>query len=140
MDSSTPEEANMSVDSLIDRNVKNQPVSGIDFNVSINSRIISTKGIYSAGVSRTDEGRLKGTFCSKTVSNLSHKVFNETEIKVLERALCFASSQKCIYYSELRKVFVEFCRKLRIKWHFCNEKTALIQPPCFVLNLTEHQF
>ena len=58
-----------------------------------------------------DEGRLKGTFCSETVFDLSHKVFTETEIKVLERGVDFAPTQKCINEPGLRKDFVEFCRK-----------------------------
>ena len=123
MDDSTPEQTDISVDTLFDRNVKNQSVSDIDLNVPINSRNISTKGISSAGVTVTDEGRLKGTFCLETVFNLSHKVFTETEIKVLERGLDFAPTQKCINEPELRKDFVEFCRKMRIKWHFRNEIT-----------------
>ena len=65
-------------------------VSGIGFNVSINSSNIRTKGISSTSVTITDEGRLKGTFCSETVFNLSHKVFSQTEIKVLERGSDFA--------------------------------------------------
>ena len=36
MDNSTLEQTDISVDSLIHKNVKNQSVSGIDFNVSIN--------------------------------------------------------------------------------------------------------
>ena len=83
MDKSTQEQTDISVDTLIDRNVKNQPVFGIGFNDSINFRNISTKRISSVGVTITDEGRLKRTFCSETAFNLSHKVFNNTEIKVL---------------------------------------------------------
>ena len=39
----------------------------------------------------TDEGRLSGVFCSKTVFNLSHKILTEIEIKVLEKGLDFAT-------------------------------------------------
>ena len=122
MDNSSLDLTDTSVDTLIDKNVKNQSVSGIDFNVSINSRIISTKGI-SAGVTITVEGRLKGTFCLETVFNLSHKVSTETEIKVLEPGLDFAPTQNCINETELRKDFAEFCKKMRIKWHFRNKIT-----------------
>ena len=108
---------------LIYKNVKYQSVSVIDFNVSINYRNISTKGISRTGVTITDEGRLKGNFCSETVFNLSPKVFTETKIKVLERGLDFAPTQKCINEPELCKDFVEFCRKMRMKWYFCNDTT-----------------
>ena len=96
MDNSTPEQTDISVDTLIDRIIKNQSVSGIDFNVSVNSKNISTKGISSAGVNVSYEGRLKRTFCSNTVFNLSHKVFTKTEIKVLEQGVDFVPTQKCI--------------------------------------------
>ena len=89
MDNSALEQTDISVDTLINRNVKYESVLGIDSNDFINSMNIRTKGISSAGVTATDEDRLKGTFCSETVFNLKHKVFTETEIKVLERGLDF---------------------------------------------------
>lgn len=46
----------MSVDTSIDMNIKNQSVSEKDFNISINSRYISTKGLFGAGVTITKEG------------------------------------------------------------------------------------
>ena len=65
MNNSTGEQTDISGDTLIDKNVKNKSVSGIDFNVSINTRRISTKGLASAGVNITDEGRLKTAFVRK---------------------------------------------------------------------------
>ena len=47
---------------LINRNINYQSVLGIDFNAFINSRNISTIGISSAGVTTTDESRLKRYF------------------------------------------------------------------------------
>ena len=41
-------------------------------------------------VTLTDEGRISGVFCSKTVFNLSHKMFTETEKKLLKKGLGFA--------------------------------------------------
>ena len=67
IDHSSQEQADISIDNLIDKNVKNKSVSGIDFNASINNRNISTKGLSIAGVTITDGGRLKGTSCSETV-------------------------------------------------------------------------
>ena len=97
MDNSTLNQTDISVDTLIDKNVKHQSASGIDFNVSINSRNISTKGISSAVVTITEEGGLKKTFCLETVFDLSHKAFTETETKVLEQGLDFwkSSVEKC---------------------------------------------
>lgn len=97
MDNFTLEETDTVTDTLINRNVKD-----IDFDVSNNSRNISTKGISSAGLTVTDKGRLKGNFSLDSVFNLNHKVFTKTKIKVLERGLDFAPTQKCRV--------VEFCR------------------------------
>ena len=114
MDNVTLEQTDTVTDTLINKNVKNQSVSDIDFDVFNNSRNISTKGISSAGLTITDKGRLKEIFFSDTVFNLSHKVFTKTKIKVLERGLDFAPTQKCRV--------VEFCR-MQVKWHFRNEIT-----------------
>ena len=65
MNNSTGKQTDISGDTLIDKNVKNKSVSGIDFNVSINTRRISTKGLSSAGVNITDEGRLMTPFVQK---------------------------------------------------------------------------
>ena len=73
----------------------------------------------------TDEGRLSGVFCSKTVFNLSHKILTEIEIKVLEKGLDFAPVQRTLNEPELRKDFEEFCRRMRCKWHFRNEVSEL---------------
>ena len=69
----------------------------------------------------SEESRIKGYFCSDTVFNLSRRVLSEDEIKVLEKGLDFAPIQRKVNEPELRKDFEEFCRKMRIKWHFRNE-------------------
>ena len=51
----------------------------------------------------TEAKRLKGSFCSKSVFNLSKKVLTETEIRVLEKGLGFAPIQKSLNEPELRK-------------------------------------
>ena len=53
--------------------------------------------------------------------NLSRKVLTETEIKILEKGLDFAPIQRKINEPELRSDFEEFCRRVRVKWHFRNE-------------------
>ena len=72
-------------------------------------------------VSVTSEGMLSGYFCSETVFNLSRKVLTETEIKILEKRLDFAPIQTKINEPELSSNFEEFCRRVRVKWHFRNE-------------------
>ena len=48
-------------------------------------------------------------------------MLSEDEIKVLEKGLDFAPVQNKVNEPELRKDFDEFCRQMRIKWHFKNE-------------------
>ena len=42
------------------------------------------------------ENRLCGYFCSENIVNLSHRVLTDTEIKVLEKGLDFASIKRKI--------------------------------------------
>ena len=80
----------------------------------------------------TSSNRLKGHFCSDSISNLSHRVLSDAEIKILENRLDFAHIQRKINEPELRKDFEEFCRRMKIKWHFRNEPTlAFSNIPAF---------
>ena len=69
----------------------------------------------------TDDSRMKGCFCSDTVFNLSNKVLTEDEIKVLEKGLDFAPIQRKVNEPELRQDFENFCRCIKIDWHFQKE-------------------
>ena len=69
----------------------------------------------------SEESRSKGYFCSDTVFNLSSRALSEDEIRVLEKGLDFAPIQRKFNEPELRRDFEEFCRKMRIKWHFRND-------------------
>ena len=48
-------------------------------------------------------------------------MLSETEIKILEKDLDYAPIQRKINEPELKCDFEEFCRRMRIKWHFRNE-------------------
>ena len=79
----------------------------------------------------TNEGRISGYFCSDTVFNLSDRVQNEIEIKVLDKGLDYLPIQKKMNEPELRKEFYEFCRRMRIKWYFRNKPTPQFsEVPC----------
>ena len=65
--------------------------------------------------------RIKGYFCSENVFNLSKKVLNEIEIKVLEKGLGFVPTPNIINEEDLRRDFGEFSRKMRCKWYFRDE-------------------
>ena len=69
----------------------------------------------------TTDNRLSGYFCSETVFNLSNWVLTDTKTKVLEKGLDFAPIQKKLNEPELRSDFNEFCRRMRLKWHFWDE-------------------
>ena len=84
----------------------------------------STSEKYSEAIgSFTEDGRLEGFFCSKTVFNLSKKILTEAELKVLEKGLDFAPIQKTLNEPELRKDFEKFSRRMRCKWNFRNKPT-----------------
>ena len=72
----------------------------------------------------TSSNCLKGHFCSDTIFNLSHRVLSDAEVKILDKGLDFALIQRKTNEPELRKDFEEFCRRMRIKWHFWNEPTS----------------
>ena len=48
-------------------------------------------------------------------------MLTDTEIKILEKGLDFAPIQKKLNEPELRSNFNEFCRRMRLKWHFRDE-------------------
>ena len=77
--------------------------------------------ITSENTNLSDESRLSGYFCSDTVFNLSKRVLSETEIKILEKGLDYAPIQRKINEPKLKNDIEEFCRRMRIKWHFRNE-------------------
>ena len=86
-------------------------------NAVLNDSSMSEKNSDAKG-SITENGRLKGLFCSKTVFNLSKKILNETEIRVLEKGLDLAQIQKTC---------------MRCKWNFRNEPTNnFSETPAFI--------
>ena len=80
----------------------------------------------------TTDNRLSGYFCSETIFNLSNRVLTDTEIKVLEKGLDFAPIQKKLNEPELRSDFNEFCRRMRLKWHFRDESENFSEVPVFI--------
>ena len=81
------------------------------------------QGSANQRVECTEQCRLTGNFVPDTVFNLSNKVLSDTEIRVLEKGLDFAPIQNKLNEPELRRDFKEFCRRMRLKWHFRNEPT-----------------
>ena len=73
----------------------------------------------------TFKNRLRGYFCSETISHLSHRELTDSEIKFLEKGLGFVQIQHKINEAELRCNFNEFCRRMRLKWHFPDEPKVL---------------
>ena len=66
--------------------------------------------------------RSQGYFSLDTVFDFS-KVLSETEIKVIAKGLDFPPIQNKINGPKLKKDLEEFCRRMRIKWHFNNDVT-----------------
>ena len=68
----------------------------------------------------SEEGRMKWSFVSDYVFNLSKKVFSQTEINVLEKGLGFSPTPSFFKEADLRSDFNELSRKMRCKWYFRN--------------------
>ena len=86
---------------------------------------VSEKNSEAKG-SITEDGLLKGYFCSKTVFNLIN------EVTVSEKGLDFAPIQKTLNKLELRNNFEEFSCRMRCKWNFRNEPTNIFnETPAF---------
>ena len=81
----------------------------------------------------TVENRLCGYFCSETIFNLCHRV-----LTVLGKGLDFAPIQRKINEPELRRDFNEFCRRMRLKWHFRDEPQGFNETPAFTPKSTWH--
>ena len=79
----------------------------------------------------TDEPRLSGYFCSETVFNLSNRVLSDAEIWVLEKGLDYAPIQRKMNEPELIHDFNDFCRRMRLKWHFRDESNTFSETPAF---------
>ena len=88
-------------------------------NLKVKPEGLSTK------VTVTDEGVLQGSFCSKTVFNLSQRVLSEIEIHVLEKGLDFAPIQKSINGPKLRKDFEDFSKRMHIRWNFRDQPSEV---------------
>ena len=75
---------------------------------------------------------MSGYFCPETIFNLSNRVLADTKIKALEKGLDFAPIQKKWNEPELRSDFNEFCRRMRLKWHFRDESENFSEVLVFI--------
>ena len=66
---------------------------------------------------------------------LNSPIVNSTEIKVLENGLDFTPIQR---KPELRRDFNEFCRRMRLKWHFRDEPQGFNGTPAVAPKSTWH--
>ena len=82
---------------------------------------LQSLGVINDSVLETDSDRIKGSFSSDSVFNLSKKVLSKTEIKVLEKGLRFSPTPSFINETDLQRDFDDFARKMRCKWYFRNE-------------------
>ena len=105
-----------------------QSVADTEYFTSQNRELISIleelqNNTVTVSHNSTETTRLTGHFCSDIVFNLSNRVLADAEISVLEKGLDYAPIQNKINEPELRTDFEEFCRKMRLKWHFRNDTT-----------------
>ena len=95
-------------------------IVGSDFFTSQDRELISIlHELQNSNVSgtrnNTESNCLTGYFCSDTVFNLSHRVWIEVEIGVLEKGLYYALTQNKINEPELIDDFNKFCRRMPLK-------------------------
>ena len=64
-------------------------------------------------------------------------MLTDTEIKILEERLDFAPTQLQISETELKQNFKDFCRSLRLKWYFWDERQEFSKLQHFQQNLAK---
>ena len=68
------------------------------------------------------DGQLKGKFVSKNVINFSKRNLNENKISFSSKGPNFIAACKKIDVARLKLELEQFGTKLRLKWHFRNDK------------------
>ena len=63
--------------------------------------------------------------------NLSNRVLSDAEIRVLEKGLDYAPIQRKMNESEFIHDFNDFCRRMRLEWHFRDEPHTFSEIPAF---------
>ena len=71
------------------------------------------------------ENRLKGTFVSKNVVNLSKRNLNDAEISLLSKGLKFVLTCNNTDKAKFKMELGAFGRMLLLKWHFRNENNDI---------------
>ena len=94
--------------------INNICTNGNDTSVSLSQLVDESENEISPPVSFK---RIKGYFCFDNVFNLSKKVLNEIEIKILEKGLGFVPTPNIINEEDLKRDFGEFSRRMRCKWY-----------------------
>ena len=58
-------------------------------------------------------------------------MLTDGEVKILEKGLDFAPIQRKINEPELKQDFKDFCRSMRLKWYFWDERQEFSENPVF---------
>ena len=65
-------------------------------------------------------------------------MLTDAEIKILEKTLDFAPMQLQINEPELKQDFKDFCRSLRLKWYFWDERQEVSEIPAFATKSSQN--
>ena len=65
---------------------------------------------------------MKGVFISDNIVNISGRQFSNAEISLLSKGLKFVPTPTYVDRSLLKQDIEKFARKLRLKWHFRNNR------------------
>ena len=76
-----------------------------------------------------DINRLRGSFVCENVVNLSKRALSKSEISLLSKGLKFIPTPSSINKARLKLDLEKFGRKLRLKWHFRNNRAEFGTDP-----------
>ena len=71
-----------------------------------------------------EQSRLKGTWVSENVFNLSKKCLTKDEVSLLSKGLNFCPTPKDFDKAEVKRDLEEFGRRLRLKCFFRDEDSS----------------
>ena len=105
---------------------------GVDVHLPASTPIIensSAPEVSNANPGNLSDDRLTAHFVSKNVINLSKKVLSKSEISLLSRGLKFCPTARELNKAQIKEDLEKFGRRIRLKWHFRNEKETFSHSP-----------
>ena len=90
---------------------------------------VEREGFEKPEVAEDFGDRLKGTFVSSNVFNLSKRKLSKAEISLLSRGLKFVPTPRFVDQAIIKEDLERFGRRLRLAWHFRNDNRTFNPNP-----------